>query len=177
MSTPFSTIPTIVFVGSGNSARTILAESFMKYHCGGRFSVSSAGLTPDREIHPSAIWVLRDLYRIEPARTKPQSIEDVRDLKVDFLITLSEKLPSVGAQFATPPAVVAHWPLPDPTAPKAGQHASDVLVREMFRRTALQINRRVELFCSLPFEKVDRLRLSQLITEIGAPESSPTLTP
>jgi arsenate reductase len=151
----------ILFLCTANSARSILSEYLLRKIGGRRFEAFSAGSHPKGTVHPMALRILDEVYRIDASDARSKSWEEYRDVPLDFVVTVCDN-----AQESCPiwsgQTVVAHWGVPDPAAVEGPeQHAA-------FREAARVLARRIELFCNLPFEKVDHLRLQQLAREIGA---------
>ncbi len=115
--------------------------------------------------------VLKELYHIDTSDARPKSWEEFRDQKIDFLITLCDNALENCPVWPGQP-VTAHWGSPDPAAVQGDER--DVL--DAFRKSALLIHRRIELFCSLPIEKLDQLRLSELVAAIGKESPAPVPT-
>jgi len=111
------------------------------------------------------VKILRELYHIDASEARSKSWEEYEDVEFDFVITVCdnarESCPIWPGQ-----SIIAHWGLPDPAAVEG----SDEEKFRAFRQAALQIQRRIELFCSLPFDKLDRLRLEKLTRDIGERE-------
>ncbi len=154
--------PHILFLCTGNSARSIFAEFLMRRQCAGRFKVSSAGASPKPAVHPMTLRVLKELYHIDTTGARPKSWEEFRDQKIDFLITLCDNALENCPVWPGKP-VAAHWGSPDPAAVQGDERT----VLDAFRKSALLIHRRIELFCSLPIEKLDQLRLQEMVSAIA----------
>lgn len=108
--------PNVLFVCSGNSARSPIAEALLRRHVGGH--VSSAGTRPKDRIHPHAVRVLREHYDIDIAGQAPRAVDSTRH---DQVITLCDKAREV---IHTP----IHWSIPDPVAVGNGQYPAFVEV-------------------------------------------------
>ncbi|HSB12618.1 MAG TPA: arsenate reductase ArsC [Blastocatellia bacterium] len=152
----------ILFLCTGNSARSILAEYLLRRIGLRRFESYSAGSNPTGTVNPFAVEVLRDLYHIDASEARSKPWEEYNDVKFDFVITVCDNARESCPVWPGQP-IVAHWGVPDP-ALATGTH--DEVLRQ-FRQAAMQLQRRIELFCSLPFEKLDRLRLEMLTRDIG----------
>jgi arsenate reductase len=152
----------VLFLCTGNSARSILAESLLRKTDRRRFESFSAGSHPKGEVHPLALRLLREVYRIDASDARSKSWEEYRDVPFDFVITVCDNARESCPYWPGQP-IVAHWGLPDPAdfdGPEDGQYA-------LFKDAGRILARRIELFCNLPLEKLDRLRLEQLTREIG----------
>ena len=152
----------VLFLCTGNSARSIFAEYLLRRICHGRFDVYSAGSEPTGKVNPFAIQLLADSYQIDATDARSKSWDEYRDLNFDFVITVCDNARESCPIWPGQP-IIAHWGVPDP-ALATGTHEE---VLRQFRQAAMQLQRRIELFCSLPFEKLDRLRLEKLTQDIG----------
>lgn len=148
----------VLFLCTGNSARSILAEYLLRKMGGPRFEVFSAGSNPRGEVHPRALEVLRERYKIDASDARSKSWEELRDVQFDLVITVCDNARESCPYWPGQP-IVAHWGMPDPA--EAGPEA--------FKATAAELHRRLDLFCNLPFDKLDRLRLEKLTRDIGLP--------
>ncbi len=153
----------VLFLCTGNSARSIFAEYLLRSVGQGRFEVRSAGSQPTGTVNPLAIHVLADLYNIDATDARSKSWDEYEALNFDFVITVCDNARESCPVWPGQP-IIAHWGIPDP-ALATGTHQE--IVRQ-FRQAAMQLQRRIELFCSLPFEKLDRLRLEKLTQDIGS---------
>ncbi|MBE2203922.1 MAG: arsenate reductase ArsC [Chthoniobacterales bacterium] len=153
----------LLFLCTGNSARSILAEFIMKKIASHKFDVVSAGSNPKPSPHPLALQVLRDQYKLDVTSARSKSWHEFEGVEFDFVITLCDNAKESCPVWPGQP-IIAHWPSPDP-AEAEGPDAAKV-----FWQVAQQIQRRLELFASLPFEKLDALRLEAATKEIGQRE-------
>lgn len=163
--TPFK----ILFLCTGNSARSILGEYLIRRIGAGRFESCSAGSNPTGLVNPYALRILKDMYHIDASDARSKSWEEFQKAGVefDFVITVCENARETCPVWPGQP-IIAHWGSPDP----AVFEGSDEEKYNEFRKVALQISRRLELFCSLPLEKLDRLRLEKLTREIGGSQEA-----
>jgi arsenate reductase len=152
----------ILFLCTGNSARSILAEYLLKRIAPERFESHSAGASPKSAPHPMALAVLRENFQIDARDARSKSWEEFRGEEFDFVITLCDNARETCPVWPGQP-ILAHWNSPDPAAFEGDEAA----VRRAFWQIAQQINRRLELLASLPFEKLDALRLEVATREIG----------
>jgi len=157
-----SSIRRILFLCTGNSARSIFCEYLMKRTGGARFEVFSAGSNPTGIVNPLALRVLRDLYHIDASEARSKSWEEYRNTEFDFVITVCDQARESCPIWPGQP-IIAHWGIADP----ALATGTDEARFNEFRKTALHLQRRIELFCALPFDRLDRLRLAQLTQDIG----------
>jgi len=102
-----------LFVCTGNSARSPVAEALLRRHTTGRVTVASAGTSPRPRLHPHAVRVLRDRFGIDVAGQRPRPVEAVLDRRFDYVITLCDKAREASPEFAGDPSRL-HWSVPDP---------------------------------------------------------------
>jgi arsenate reductase (thioredoxin) len=152
----------VLFLCTGNSARSIFGEYLLRRAGGSRFSVYSAGSFPTGRVNPFAIKVLKDVYHIDASAARSKSWNEFGDLEFDFVITVCDNARESCPIWPGQP-IVAHWGIPDP----ALAEGSDEDKLRQFKQAAQTLSRRIELFCSLPIEKLDRMKLRALTREIG----------
>lgn len=152
----------VLFLCTGNSARSIFGEYLLRRIGGNRFETFSAGTVPTGVVNPFAFRVLRELYHITADRARSKSWEEFEGYKFDFVITVCDQARESCPVWPGQP-IIAHWGVPDP----ALATGTDDQIFQEFRRAALLLQRRIEMFCALPFDKLDRLRLEQLTKDIG----------
>jgi arsenate reductase len=128
-----------------------------------KFEVVSAGSNPKTSPHPLALAILHDHYKLDVSSARSKSWHEFEGVEFDFVITLCDNAKESCPVWPGQP-IIAHWPSPDP-AEAEGPDAAKV-----FWQVAQQIQRRLELFASLPFEKLDALRLEAATKEIGTRE-------
>ncbi len=162
MNTPYK----LLFLCTGNSARSIFGEYLLRRLGGSRFDVYSAGSFPTGRVNPLAIQILQDIYRIDASNARSKSWEEYKDVEFDFVITVCDNARETCPTWPGQP-IIAHWSSPDP----AEVTGSDEVKYRAFKDVAFQINRRLQLFTSLPLEKIDRLKLATLTREIGTTET------
>ena len=161
----------ILFLCTGNSARSIVAEAIMNKVGKGRFVAYSAGSHPKGEVHPQALKLLRNLgYPIEELRSKPWdefAAPGAPDLH--FVITVCDNAAGEVCPVWPGQPISSHWGMPDPAA-IAG---SDTSIALAFADTYRMLNNRIGIFNSLPIAKLDGLALKQRLDDIGATEDAP----
>ncbi|HEY0763168.1 MAG TPA: arsenate reductase ArsC [Pyrinomonadaceae bacterium] len=162
MSEPYK----LLFLCTGNSARSIFGEYLLRRLGGERFAVYSAGAFPTGTVNPWAIKVLKDCFHIDASDARSKSAEELKGVEFDFVITVCDNARETCPVWPGQP-IVAHWSSPDPAAVEG----SDEEKYRAFKEVAFQINRRLQLFTALPLEKLDRLKLTALTTEIGNRET------
>jgi protein-tyrosine-phosphatase/DNA-binding transcriptional ArsR family regulator len=109
----------VLFVCSGNSGRSPIAEALLRHHGGDRVRVSSAGTRPKDRVHPDAIRVLRQRYDIDLAGQAPRPLDSIQGRRFDRVITLCDKARETLSDTAHRP--YAHWSIPDPATADDGR--------------------------------------------------------
>jgi len=151
----------ILFLCTGNSARSILAEYFLRRLDPAHFEVYSAGATPKGRVNPYVLELLRDSYHIDASNARSKSWEEFRDVKFDFVITVCDKARESCPVWPGQP-IIAHWGSEDPDAVEGEEER-----RKAVKKVGVEIYRRLGLFTALPLESLDRLRLEQMTKAIG----------
>ena len=152
-----------LFLCTGNSARSILGEYLLRHLGGPRFEVSSAGSFPTGKVNALAVQVLHDVYNIDASHARSKSWEEFNDIEFDFVVTVCDNARETCPVWPGQP-IVAHWSSPDPAAVEG----TDQEKYRAFKDVAFQINRRLQLFTSLPLEELDYHKLSAAVREIGS---------
>lgn len=152
----------VLFLCTGNSARSIFGEYLLRRSGGDRFQTYSAGSFPTGKVNPFAIRVLKDFYHVDASQARSKSWEEFGDLEFDFVITVCDNARESCPVWPGQP-IVAHWGVPDP----AEAQGSDEEKLRQFKQAALVLAHRIELFCALPIEKLDRLKLKNLVQDIA----------
>jgi len=153
----------VLFLCTGNSARSILAEQFLRRIAPARFEAYSAGASPRGRVNPLVEELLRDVYHIDPSGSRSKSWEEYKDVTFDFVITVCDRARETCPIWPGQP-IVAHWSSEDPDSASNEEEAKRIV-----RKAALEIYRRIELFTALPLESLDRLRLEESVRSIGKP--------
>jgi arsenate reductase len=149
---PFS----VLFLCTGNSARSIFAEYFLRQLGGTRFLAFSAGAQPSGVVHPLTLKVLRERFGLDAGGARSKSWDEYRDVHFDFVITVCDNARESCPVWPGQP-IHAHWGVDDPATLGGGPEAKE----EFFVRVALTLHRRIQLFSSLPLEKLSRLRAEE----------------
>jgi len=155
----------VLFLCTGNSARSILAESVLNHRGGGRFRAWSAGSHPAGRVNPHAIALLRQLgLPTDDLRSKSwDEFAAPGAPSLDFVFTVCDNAAGEVCPVWPGQPVTAHWGLPDPAAVEG----SDDDKTKAFRDTYVALERRISLFTSLPIAGLDQLTLSRRVAEIG----------
>jgi arsenate reductase len=144
----------VLILCTGNSARSIIGEYLLRQKGRGRFETYSAGSTPTGRVNPLAVWVLKEYYDIDARDARSKSWDEFKDVKFDFVITVCDHARESCPIFPGHP-VTAHFGSPDPAAVPG----TDDEKKSAFRQVAIQIARRIDLFCALPDDQLDLARV------------------
>jgi len=153
----------VLFLCTGNSARSILAEYLLRRLDPVHFEAFSAGANPKGRVNPYVLEILRDGYHIDASGARSKSWEEFRDVKFDFVVTVCDRARESCPVWPGQP-VVAHWGSEDPDAADGPEDAK----RHAVKKVAVEIYRRLGLFTALPIASLDRLRLEQMTKAIGS---------
>ncbi len=155
----------VLFLCTGNSARSILAECAMNRLGAGRFVAHSAGSHPKDSPHPLALALLQQLhYDTSGLRSKSWDEFAAADAPpLDFVFTVCDAAAGESCPAWPGQPMTAHWGVEDPAA-APGSRAERLWV---FRRIYRELERRIQIFTSLPFESLDRLALQARLDHIG----------
>ena len=155
----------ILFLCTGNSARSILAEAILNRAGNGRFNAFSAGSFPKGEVHPLALATLDELgFATDGYRSKPWdefAVAGAPDL--DFVFTVCDNAAGETCPVWPGQPMTAHWGIEDPAAVEG----SDAFQRQAFRNAFFALHRRISLFLALPLDSIDQMSLQSKIREIG----------
>jgi len=155
----------VLFVCSGNSARSVFAESILRHEAGGTFVACSAGTTPASRLNPLAVKLLASKgHDIAPLRAKHVSeFQGAGAPEFDFAFTVCDR----AANEECPPwrsrPLTAHWSTPDPVEAE-GEEAERMLA---FQRAYDMLRRRIVAFAALPFDTLDRISLQTALDDIA----------
>ncbi|HEV8242092.1 MAG TPA: arsenate reductase ArsC [Thermoanaerobaculia bacterium] len=152
----------ILFLCTGNSARSILAELLLRHLEPVRFEVASAGSNPRGSVNPLALEVLQRDYGLDTSSARSKSWTELDGTDFDVVITLCDDARETCPIWPGQP-IVAHWGMPDPAA---GEGADDEK-RKAFRDTARELYRRLDLLRKLPIETLDRLALGAAVNRLA----------
>jgi arsenate reductase len=152
----------VLFLCTGNSARSVFAEYFLRRLGGGRFESYSAGAAPSGTVNPMTLQVLHDRFHIDAGDARSKSWDEFRDVRFDFVITVCDNARETCPIWPGQP-IIAHWGVEDPAAFVGSSEARE----RFFHQVALTLYRRMQIFTSLPLEQLDRLKLETLTRDIG----------
>jgi arsenate reductase len=165
----------VLFVCTGNSARSIMAEVLLNHWGRGRFRAFSAGSKPKGEVHPLTLETLKRVHLpTEGARSKSWDEFSGPDApKLDFVFTVCGNAAKEACPYWPGQPLTAHWGVDDPAAFEgAGQEK----VRA-FNRALRELEARIKLFVSLPVESLDKMALQEKLHAIGRDSSNEGTTP
>ena len=155
----------VLFLCTGNSARSILAEAIMNNVAGDRFHAYSAGSFPKGAVHPMALDLLKSSgLPTEGLRSKSwDEFAAPGAPKMDFVFTVCDSAASEPCPVWPGQPMTAHWGLPDPAAVEG----DEVKQRLAFADTYRMLGNRIRVFASLPIRSLDELSLQRRLDEIG----------
>ena len=155
----------VLFLCTGNSARSILAEAYLNSAGKGRFRAFSAGSKPGGRVNPFALALIGK-HRIDTAGLRSKSWEEFARPgapTMDFVFTVCDSAAAEPCPFWPGQPMTAHWGVADPAAVQG----SDEDKRRAFLRAFKELSTRINLLMNLPVEKLDRLVLKKKLDEIG----------
>ena len=167
MSGPYN----VLFLCTGNSARSILAEGLMNHWGTSRFRGFSAGSHPKGEVHPLAVQVLRE-HHLPTSGLRSKSWTEFGGRSapaLDFVFTVCDNAAQEVCPVWPGQPITAHWGIADPAA-VAG--ADDVKLRA-FRKAFQELDARIKIFTSLRLDALDRVSLKQRLDAIGKTADAP----
>jgi arsenate reductase len=158
-------IHNVLFVCTGNSARSIMAESLIDHHGAGRLRGFSAGSAPKGEVHPLAVQLLAEHgLRTEALGSKPWSdFAAPAAPGMHFVFTVCDQAAGEVCPVWPGQPITAHWGVPDPAAADGSAALRMIAFREAFRA----LETRIRLFTSLPIAALDRMALTREVERIG----------
>lgn len=155
----------VLFLCTGNSARSIMAESILNLQGLGRFQAYSAGSQPAGQVHPMALDLLqRNHFPVENLRSKNWDEFAAADSpKMDFVLTVCDKAKAEVCPVWPGQPMSAHWGVPDPVLVEGDEETR----RKAFADAFIVLSRRIALFANLPLDKLSRLSLQSELDRIG----------
>jgi protein-tyrosine-phosphatase len=162
----------VLFLCTGNSARSILAEYLLNRAGQGKFRAYSAGSTPKGEVHPYTLDLLRRMnFDVHSARSKSWSeFAQAGAPKLDFVFTVCDNAANEACPLWPGQPMTAHWGIPDPAAAEG----TEVEVRLAFAEAFRQLSNRINIFVALPMRSLDTLSLKQQLDAIGKTRDTQT---
>ena len=154
-----------LFLCTGNSARSILAEAILNRTGQGRFRAFSAGSQPKGEVHPFAIQLLQSLNH-DTAFARSKSWDEFAGPgapEMHFVFTVCDNAANESCPVWPGQPMTAHWGVPDPAAAEGTDAEKHLAFAEAYR----MLKNRIDVFTSLPIASLDRLALQRRLDEIG----------
>jgi arsenate reductase len=155
----------VLFLCTGNSARSIIAEALMNQIGRGRFHAYSAGSFPTGKVNPLAIELL-DVARLPHEGARSKSWDEFAKPgapQMDFILTVCDNAANEVCPVWPGKPVTAHWGVPDPAAVEGTDEAK----RAAFVAAAAMLRKRIELLVNLPVEKLDAMAIKAQVQQIG----------
>ena len=155
----------VLFLCTGNSARSILAEAYLNMAGKGRFKAYSAGSKPGGTVNPLALELLTR-NRIDVTTLRSKSWDEFAAPgapRMDFVFTVCDNAAAEPCPYWPGQPMTAHWGVPDPAAVEG----SDEVKRRAFRDALSVLSARINLFLNLPVEKLERLVIKKKLDDIG----------
>lgn len=155
----------VLFLCTGNSARSILAEAILNRVGQGRFKAYSAGSHPKGEVHPYTIQLLKTLnYNTDFARSKNWDEFAVAGApQMDFVFTVCDSAAAESCPVWPGQPMTAHWGIHDPAAAEGTEAERHLAFDDAYR----MLNNRISIFVSLPMSSIDKLALQKRLDQIG----------
>lgn len=155
-----------LFLCTGNSARSVIAEAILNREGGGRFRAFSAGSHPKGTVHPMTIDLLANLgHPVDGLRSKSwDEFSGPEAPQMDFVFTVCDDAAGEACPVWPGHPMTAHWGVPDPAAATGAEAERRAAFADAYR----MLNQRIGVFLALPLESIDRLALKQRIDDIGA---------
>ncbi len=161
----------VLFLCTGNSARSILAEAILNRVGSGRFRACSAGSIPTGAVNPHAIALLKRMnHPTDGLRSKSwEEFSGPEAPNLDFVFTVCDSAAQEACPVWPGQPMTAHWGLPDPAAVRG----SDAEIALAFADTYRMLNQRLGAFVNLPMGSLDRLSLKRRLDDIGQAAPAP----
>ena len=159
------TIYNVLFLCTGNSARSVLAEAILNREGMGRFKAYSAGSQPKGDVHPMTLQLLKKLnYDTGFARSKSWDEFAGPDAPhLDFVFTVCDNAAKEVCPIWPGQPMTAHWGVPDPAAATGSAAERQLAFGDAYRMLEL----RISIFANLPLDRIDRLKLKEKLEDIG----------
>lgn len=160
----------VLFLCTGNSARSIIGEAILNRAGLGRFKAFSAGSQPKGQVNPRTLDLLRGFnHDVSQLRSKSWAeFAQPGAPDLDFVFTVCDDAAGESCPIWPGQPMTAHWGIPDPAAATG----SEAEIAYAFKDAYRMLNRRIELFLALPIAKLDKLVLAKRLRLIGAEEGA-----
>ena len=161
----------VLFLCTGNSARSIIAEAILSKVGAGRFRALSAGSQPKGKVNPETLRLLQGLgYDTSGFRSKSwDEFAKSGGPAFDFVFTVCDHAAAEACPVWPGQPMTAHWGIPDPAQVRGTPAEIALAFKDAYR----MLNRRIELFAALPIQSLDRLSLQHRLTDIGRLQGAP----
>lgn len=161
----------VLFLCTGNSARSIIAEAILNRLAAGRFHAFSAGSQPKGHVHPETMRLLHGLgYDVSGLRSKPWSEFAAPGAPpLDFVFTVCDNAAGETCPVWPGQPMTAHWGIPDPAATEGSAAQVALAFKDAYR----MLFQRIGIFTALPLRSLDQLSLQHKLTEIGRMPGAP----
>jgi arsenate reductase len=155
----------VLFLCTGNSARSIMAEAILNKLGAGKFRAYSAGSHPKGQVHPEALRLLQSLgYDTSGFRSKSwNEFADPGAPQLNFVFTVCDNAAGEACPFWPGQPMTAHWGIPDPAVATGTEAEVALAVKDAYR----MLNQRIGIFTALPLRSLDQLTLQNKLNEIG----------
>ncbi|MDB5489749.1 MAG: ArsR family transcriptional regulator [Reyranella sp.] len=159
----------VLFLCTGNSARSVLGEAIVNKLGEERFNGFSAGSQPKGQVHPSTLDLLRSLgHPIDGLFSKSWELYAVAGAPtMDFIFTVCDSAAGEACPVWPGQPMTAHWGIPDPAAVGDSEGGSEIEKRAAFRQAYAALENRIRVFLSLPLASLDRMTLQNRLNAIG----------
>jgi arsenate reductase len=160
----------VLFLCTGNSARSIMAESILRQIGAGRFNVFSAGSHPKGEVHPYALLTLEKMgFPYEGFRSKSwDEFAAPGAPQMDFVFTVCDNAAGEACPLWPGQPMTANWGIEDPAA----EEGSDIDKQRAFALAFRYMKNRIQQFCAIPLHRLDKLAVGKRLREIGDMEGA-----
>jgi protein-tyrosine-phosphatase len=155
----------VLFLCTGNSARSIMAEAILNKVGAGKFQAFSAGSQPKGNVHPETIRLLRNLD-YDTARLRSKSWAEFATTgapPLDFVFTVCDNAAGETCPFWPGQPMTAHWGIPDPAAAEGSPAQIALAFKDGYR----MLSQRIAAFAALPIRSLDKIKLQAKLKEIG----------
>jgi arsenate reductase (thioredoxin) len=155
----------VLFLCTGNSARSIMAEKLLEHWGKGKFKGYSAGSHPTGKVNPFAVLTLKT-YGLPTRGLRSKSWDEFAvegAPHLDFVFTVCDNAAGEVCPYWPGQPMTAHWGVEDPAAVEG----TDAVKLEAFRTISKVLENRIKIFTALPFDKIDKMRIQEEINAIG----------
>jgi len=160
----------VLFLTTGNSARSIIAEAILNKIGAGKFRGYSAGSQPKGQVHPETLQMLASLGYDTAGLHSKSLAEFLKEPQFDFVVTVCDEVASEAPPVWPGRPTTAHWGIADPAEAKGTSAQVSLAFKEAYRL----LNQRISIFTALPLRSLDQLSLQNKLQEIGEMEGATT---